>query len=65
MTCDMTLLDEATCAHCTGAKMPDEPREGERPPRFPSYTKLEARRTKAFIKAVRAEARREYGKGLR
>lgn len=63
--CDITLLPKGQCSHCTGSTLPDEPRDGDsRPPRFPSYATLEARRTKAFIAAVQAERRREYGKGL-
>jgi len=63
MNCEFTLLPQSQCSHCTGAKLPSEPREGELPPRFPSYDKLEARRTKAFVKAVYKERRRETGKG--
>lgn len=66
MECQLTLMPKAWCAHCTGATLPDEPRDGDDVPfRFPSYATLEARRTKEFIAAIAAEQRRERAKGLR
>ena len=62
--CPITLIEEKWCSHCTGALLPSDLREGERPPRFPSYDTLEAKATKAFVKAVKDERKRERAKGL-